>query len=139
MPARCEASREDNEWLVASSRSSSRSTLGGGAAEAPPARRFSLRAASCAAKDANSLLPSAGGLPGGDFTWRISVGRGANRLSSDAPKGCKRSQKGLPCSAHQRCDQVRALPMPPHRNVIAGGRAGWCLVVLEYGSSLECG
>jgi hypothetical protein len=60
----------------------------------------------------------------------------ANRLSSDAPKGCKRSQNGLPCTAHQRCDQVRALPMPPHRDVIAGGR-GMGLVVLEYGYRLD--
>jgi hypothetical protein len=27
--------------------------------------------------------------------------------------------------------------MPPHRNVITGGRAVWCLVVLEYGYRLD--
>jgi hypothetical protein len=72
----CEASRERKERLVASSPSSSRSTLCGGAAEAAPATRFSRRAASCAAKEANSLIPSTGGFRGGYFPLGNSGGRG---------------------------------------------------------------
>ena len=92
MATGCEASREDKERLADSSRSSSRSTPVGGAAEASLARRLSLRAASCAAKAANSLLPSTGGLCGGDFTSRNSVGRGGKSTVIRRPKECERSQ-----------------------------------------------